>query len=85
MTVEVTAAASRPRDVVAGNIRAEMARQGLSQVALAALLGWSPRQVQRRVRAEDELNIEDIVLIARALVVPPSVLLSGLDDIDTGE
>lgn len=51
-------------------IRAEMARQQITQVALAERMGWGGRYLGRRLRGETPLSLGDLEAIARALDVP---------------
>lgn len=73
--------ALRPRDVVAGNLRAEMARQKVTQSQLAAAVGWTQRAVQVRAAGEVTIDVEDVVKLAFALEVFPSKLLAGIDEV----
>jgi transcriptional regulator with XRE-family HTH domain len=51
-------------------IRAEMARQRLSQHALAERLGWTQGYLNRRLTADVSMSIEDLEAIARGLGIP---------------
>lgn len=51
-------------------IRAEMARQRITQAQLAHRLGWSAFQVSRRLRGQTPLSLRDLEAIATALAVP---------------
>lgn len=62
--------ADKINDVAVREIRAEMARQGLSQAELADRLGWSVFQVGRRMRGQIALTLADLDAIAVALNVP---------------
>jgi len=57
---------------VSAEIRAEMARQRLSQQHLATLLGISRQAVSRRLTEETPWNLPELEIIAAALKVPVS-------------
>jgi transcriptional regulator with XRE-family HTH domain len=65
------------RQVVASEVRAEMARQRMSQSALARLLREGQPWVNRRVNADVAMDLDDVERIARALDVPLSTFLSA--------
>lgn len=50
-------------------IRAEMARQRISQAQLAQALGWSAFQVSRRLRGQTPVSLDELEAIAGALQV----------------
>ncbi len=52
---------------VAGEIRAEMARQQRTQVWLATELGWTYIYLSRRLRGDVGLSLDDVEAIAAAL------------------
>jgi transcriptional regulator with XRE-family HTH domain len=58
--------------VVATEIRAEMARQRITQMALAARLGRSQPYVCRRLTGEVAFDLAELELVAEALGVPLS-------------
>jgi transcriptional regulator with XRE-family HTH domain len=60
---------------VAREIKAEMARQDLSQSELGHLLGISQRVVSSRLRGETEFTLGDVDIILRALGIPLEQLL----------
>jgi hypothetical protein len=71
-----------PHDVVAGNIRAEMARQRITRARLIDLLGWTRRRLDLRLTAAPDavtLTVDEVVEIARALAVPLAQLMDGAD------
>ena len=73
--------AGSPSQLIAREIRAELARQQISNRRLAAALGVSSMWVNRRISAcETELTIEDTQRIASALGVPVRQLLSAWID-----
>jgi transcriptional regulator with XRE-family HTH domain len=57
---------------IAREVRAEMARQGISQEALAERLGegWIQKRVSRRLTGEVAIDLDELELIAAALGVP---------------
>lgn len=61
------------------NVRAEMARRGLSQMALASRLGVTQAAVSRRLRGETPIDIDELVKIASHLNLTIDVLLEGVD------
>ena len=62
---------------VASEIRAEMARRGITQSTLADGLGEHPTWVSRRIntRARSPINLDDLDRIARVLAVDPAELV----------
>lgn len=55
--------------IVAGNLRAEMARQKLSGVDLAALLKCSQQSASRRVTGAQALDLDELARVAEWLGV----------------
>lgn len=58
---------------VAAEVRAEMARQGVSQEVLGRRLGWSQRRVSRRVttgKTAVPFDVAELAAVATALGVP---------------
>ena len=49
------------------NVRAEMARRGVSQSALGAAIGMSQTALSRRLSAKTSFSVEQILAIARHL------------------
>ncbi len=58
------------QEIVAGEIRAEMARQRRSQEDVALTLGWTQQYLSRRLTGLTALSTDDIEAIARALGAP---------------
>lgn len=58
------------------NIRAEMARNGVSQSALAEYLGLSQAAVSARLRGVTPVDVNELDAIARFFKVPISALAS---------
>ena len=67
-----------PSATTGANVRAEMARRGLSQTALAQRLGMSQTAVSKRLRGETPWDINELTIVATALSVPLEVLLEGV-------
>lgn len=66
--------------LVAGEIRAELARQRKSQAELASQLGVSRPWLSRRLSGETPLSVGDVVVMADALGVPVSALTAPVDE-----
>lgn len=58
------------RQYVAGEVRAELARQRISVSEAARRLGWGQSVLQRRIVAERPFEAEELVKMARLLDVP---------------
>lgn len=67
------------RQRVAGEMRAVLGREKISQTALAETLNENQQWVSRRVNAEVAITLDDLERIAAALDVPLSTLLPRLD------
>lgn len=65
------------RDTLAANIRAEMARKGITQEQVAARLGVSQPQISRRLAGEITFDVIEISRIAELVGVTPAELLRG--------
>jgi len=76
MTVTPGAEASQR---VAAEIRAEMARQQMTQTTLAKELGVVRQWLYRRLSGETPLTIDDVANIAQALGVPASNFTDAVD------
>jgi transcriptional regulator with XRE-family HTH domain len=61
-------------DVIRTEIRAEMARQRLSQQNLADKLGWGQTVVSKRLTGKVAITADEVKQIADALGVTPAVL-----------
>ena len=66
-----------PAKRIALEVRAEMARQGMTQESLAARIGWDQRRVSRRLTGEVALNVTELECIADALGVPAAQFLAA--------
>jgi transcriptional regulator with XRE-family HTH domain len=60
---------------IAANVRAEMARKGVTQQKLAVHLDWSQAAISRRLSARVAFNVDELARIAAFLAVPLSALL----------
>lgn len=60
---------------IAANVRAEMARQQITQVQLAGRLELSQAAISRRLSSRVPFNVEELARIAGVLEVPLSALL----------
>jgi transcriptional regulator with XRE-family HTH domain len=63
------------RDIVAGNVRAELARRGVSQAKAAAHLGVSAIWLSRRLTGVVDMRISEVDAFAEFLGVPIEELL----------
>lgn len=55
---------------IAGEVRAEMARQQLSGIRAAKLLGWTQNYISRRLSGTVPFDVADLQAIADLLEVP---------------
>lgn len=69
-------------DSVSANVRAEMARRGLNQTDVAAILGVSQVQVSARLRGKVAWRVDDLRTLAAHFGLPTSALLG--DDAAAG-
>lgn len=63
---------------VAANLRAELARQGMTQDDLAAALGVSQQAISRRLLGRGSLTVDDLEALARVLDTTPERLLAPM-------
>lgn len=63
--------------LVAGNIRTEVARQRITQVDIADALGISQPAVSRRLRGEMSLRISELDIFAALLKTTPVSLMES--------
>lgn len=68
---------SNPLGRTADNIRAEMARQRVPQIALAKHLGLSQAAVSRRLNGLTAFDVNELVSVATLLKVPAADLLGA--------
>jgi transcriptional regulator with XRE-family HTH domain len=69
---------SNQRNPVTSNVRAEMARRDLTQQTLASRIGMKQQSLSRRLRGETRFSIDELQLIADALDVSITDLLSAI-------
>lgn len=65
--------------IVAKNVKAERLRIGLSQQKLAELTGLSVRYISRLETEPQNIRIDKIEALSKALGISPVRLLSGVD------
>ncbi|MEV7265650.1 helix-turn-helix transcriptional regulator [Micromonospora aurantiaca] len=63
------------REVIAENVRVELARRRMSQRGLAEATGLSQSYIGRRLTGEMPFTTDDLELIATALSVPVTAFL----------
>lgn len=68
-----------PHRVLGANLRYERKRRALSMEALADLAGTYASEISRVERGQRDPRLSTIVRIARALEIPLSDLLRGID------
>lgn len=66
-----------PTQTVGANIRAEVARRGLTQAALAEVIGVSQSQLSKRLRGVIPFDVNEVAAIANALDVPITELVTA--------
>ena len=69
-------AAHHPAEAVAGEIRAEVARQRLTLRTLAETTDITPSTLSRRMADPASLSFDELVAICSALGITPSALLA---------
>ena len=67
-----------PSAATGANVRAEMARCGVTQTTLARKIGLSQTAVSARLKGRTPFDINELVLIAQVLGVPLDTLLAGV-------
>lgn len=70
-----------PTQAVGANVRAEVARRGLTQAALADVIGVSQSQLSKRLRGVIPFDVNELAAIAKALDVPIADLLPSKVDV----
>jgi transcriptional regulator with XRE-family HTH domain len=65
-----------PTQLVAANIRAEVARRRISQKVLAEALGKSPQSISMRLAGTVAISLEELATIADVLGVTVASLVS---------
>lgn len=76
---------SSPRAQIAGRVRAELARVGMSGRALAEALGVAHDGVTRRLSGAIPFRADELVAIGAVLEVDPGTFLSGIDPAESTE
>lgn len=69
-----------PNEIVAANVRAEMARQGVRQQEIADALYVTQSAVSARLRGLKAFDVDELAKIARRLNVDLLDLLDGVVD-----
>lgn len=64
-----------PSAETGANVRAEMARRGVSQTDLSNRLGMNQSQISKRLSGTIAFTIDELVAIAATLGVPLSTLI----------
>jgi transcriptional regulator with XRE-family HTH domain len=59
-----------PHELVAAEVRAELARQQLSGVRAAKALGWTQNYLSVRLRGAVAFDVTDLIMIADLLEIP---------------
>lgn len=62
-------------DSLSANVRAEMARHGLTQADVATILGVSQVSVSARLRGKVAWRVNDVQVLAAHLGIPTTALL----------
>jgi len=73
------------RSVVAGEVRAHLARRGISGNQAALRLGWTQPYMSRRLSGNVAFNVADLAAIARLLQVPVTRFFDSPDAGTEGE
>lgn len=68
---------ARLTDLVAAEVRAQMARIRMTQTQLAASLGLPQSAVSNRLRGKVAFSVDELQAVAETLGVHPAVLLGG--------
>jgi transcriptional regulator with XRE-family HTH domain len=73
-----------PHELVAAEVRAELARQQLSGVRAAKALGWTQNYISVRLRGVVPFDVADLIKIADLLEVPVETFFSRIGGVKTG-
>lgn len=68
---------SNPSDIVAGEVRAALARRRITQTALAEATGRSQTYWQRRLSGEHPMDTDDLAAVADLTGTPMADLVAG--------
>ena len=66
-----------PTITTAANVRAEMARRGVSQTTMAGQVGISQSQFSKRLKGIIAFDINELAAISASLDVPLEALIAG--------
>lgn len=66
---------SSTRSWIAGEIRAELGRRGLTHRQLADALGWSRQHLSKRMCGESDWRVSELLRVAQILDVPVTKFL----------
>lgn len=69
--------AETPTAVTGANVKAEMARRGITQTDLASALGITQPQVSARLRGRVAFDVNELHAVSAFLGVPVATLLEG--------
>jgi transcriptional regulator with XRE-family HTH domain len=75
---------SKPKEILAQNLRRLKKSTGLSQEGLADRAGLHRTYISSIERSERNVSLENIFLLAEALGVEPGDLLKPVEDKDAG-
>lgn len=75
---------NKPKEILAQNLRRVRKSTGLSQEELADRAGLHRTYISSIERAERNVSLENIFLLAEALGVEPGDLLKPVEDKDAG-
>jgi transcriptional regulator with XRE-family HTH domain len=75
---------SKPKEILAQNLRRLRKSTGLSQEGLADRAGLHRTYISSIERSERNVSLENIFLLAEALGVEPGDLLKPVEDKDAG-
>lgn len=65
----------RPSEIVAAEVRAELARRKIPQSGLVSVLGMSEVSISRRLRGETPFDVNELVAVAEFLGVPVATFM----------
>ena len=74
---------NKPLSTIGANVRAELARHGKSQSALAQVLGIAQPGVSKRLAGTVEFGAGELIKVATFLGVPVSSFYVGTDQEDS--
>lgn len=72
--------ASNLSEKISSEVRAELARQRLSQAEVATAMGRSQAYLSRRLSGETPFDVDDLDRLTEILGVPVTALLGALAD-----